>query len=82
MVARRIKVLPRIKSYFRENPGAIFVVCFQALLLVCAGLLILGNSALANGVAVWAYFSLVIGVLLQLISFVRQGRKEWEGDGG
>jgi len=72
--------LPRIKRYFRDNPGAFFIVGFQIFLLVCAGLLILGNSVWAEGVAVVAYFSLVIGVVLQLISFLRRVRQEEEGD--
>jgi len=67
--------VPRIKRYFRDNPGASFVIGFQILLLVCAGLLILGNSVWAEGVAVAAYFSLVIGVGLQLFSLIhRHGR--------
>jgi len=75
--------LPRIKRYFRENLGAPFVIGFQVLLLVAAGFLVLGNSALANEVAVYAYYSLVAGVVLQLISFVRQGKEaEKKGSGG
>lgn len=70
--------LPRAKRYFRENPGALFVIAFQILLLVCAGLLIGGNSVWADGLAVVAYFSLVIGVVLQLISFLRHGKREEE----
>jgi len=71
---------PRIKRYFRENPGASFIVGFQILLLVYAGLLILGNSLRAEGIAVVAYFLLVIGVALQLISFIRHGREEKDGN--
>lgn len=76
MVARSIKIPPRIKRYIRENPGAFFVVCFQALLLMCAFLLIRGNSVFAERIAVWAYFSLVVGFLLQLVNFARRGREE------
>lgn len=63
--------MPRIKRYLRDNPGASFVIGFQILLLVCASLLILGNSVWAEGVAVAAYFSLVIGVAVQLFSLIR-----------
>lgn len=73
---RAIKVPPKIKTYFRENPGVTFIVIFQVLLLVCAGLLISGNSLLAEGVAIVAYSSLVIGVFRQLISFVRHAEEE------
>lgn len=72
---RAIKVPPRIERYFKGNPGATFIVGFQALLLVCAGLLISGNSLLAEGVAIVAYFLLVIGVVGQLISLVRHAKE-------
>jgi ABC-type iron transport system FetAB permease component len=74
------QIRPRAKRYFRENPGALFVIAFQILLLVCAGLLIGGNSVWADGLAVVAYFSLVIGVVLQLIFFLRHGKQEEEGN--
>ena len=61
----------RIVRYFRKNFGAPFVIIFQLLLLVCAVLLIRGYSNLANEVATYAYYSLVIGVVLQLVSFLR-----------
>lgn len=64
---------PRIKRYFKDNLGAPFIIGFQLLLLVCAGLLIQGNSVMANEVGVYAYFLLVIGVVLQLIVYVRHG---------
>lgn len=72
--------LARIKSYLRENPNAPFIIGFPILLLVCVGLLILGNSVWAEGLAVVAYFSLVIGVVLQMISFLRHGKQEEEGN--
>lgn len=65
--------VPRIKRYFKDNPGTPFIMGFQLLLLVCAGLLIQGNSVMANEVAVYAYFLLVIGVILQLVAYVRHG---------
>ena len=68
--------LPRVKRYFRENLGAPFVIGFQVLLLTVAGLLSVGNSALANDVAVCAYYLLVTGVVLQLVSYVRSRGKE------
>lgn len=61
----------RAKRFFRENPGAGFVVGFQILLVTCAVLLVSGLSFLAEGVAVAAYFLLVIGVVLQLVCFLR-----------
>ena len=72
--------IPRVKRYLRENPGASFIVGFQILLLVCVGLLIFDCSFLAEGVAVVAYFLLLTGVVLQLISFLRHGKQEEEGN--
>lgn len=54
----------KAKSYFLRNPGAVFIVFFQVLLLAVAFLLIAGNSVV-DGVAVIAYCSLIVGVVLQ-----------------
>jgi len=61
----------RIKRYIKGNLGAPFIIGFQLLLLVCAGLLIQGNSVMAGEVAIYAYCILVAGVVLQLISSIR-----------
>lgn len=61
---------------FRENWGALFVIGFQLLLLICAGLLIHGNSYLVNEVAMYVYYLLVIGVVLQLTSFLKYRKSE------
>jgi hypothetical protein len=77
------KVRLKIKEYFKDNPGAPFVIGFQLLLVVCAGLLIQGSSVIANEVATYAYFLLVVGVVLQLIAYVRhRNNAEEEHDNG
>jgi len=73
------QIRPRVKRYLVENPWASFILGFQILLLVGVGLLSVesyspAGSELANGFAIGAYFSLVIGVILQLISHKRRGR--------
>jgi len=73
-----VKLPPKIKRYFKDNPGAIFVMGFQLLLLACAGLLIQDNLVMANELAVYAYFLLVIGVVLQLVVYLRH-KNEGEG---
>ncbi len=73
--------IPKIRRYFKENLGAPFILGFQVLLLVCGGLLIQGNPALANRVAVYAYYLLVAGVVLQLVSFLRQEKKSERENG-
>jgi len=66
-----LQSLLKVKRYFVENPRRLFVLVFQALLLMAAGLLILGDSFLANVIATVAFFSLVIGVALHVINFIR-----------
>ncbi len=66
--------LVRVKRFFRENPGAVFIVGFQGLLVACAVMLVFGMGGLAEGVAVVAYFMLVAGVVTQLVCFVRNSR--------
>lgn len=65
----------RIRAYLWENPGAPFILGFQFLLILCALLLVKGAETMANDLAVYAYYALVVGVLLQLVSYIREGRK-------
>lgn len=68
----------KVKRYFRRNLGAPFVIGFQVLLLSAAGLLVVGNSTWAEELAVYSYILLVIGVVMQLFSFVRNYGEESE----
>lgn len=68
------KFLIWAKRFFSDNPGAFFVFGFQVLLVACAVMLVFEMAALAEGVAVVAYFLLVAGVVLQLVCFVRGSR--------
>jgi hypothetical protein len=72
------KILARAKGYVKENWGAPFVVGFMALLLVAAVSLLSGFAVLADEVAVYAYYALVVGVVLQLACFWKYGNKEGE----
>lgn len=67
--------LPRVKRYFKENPGAPFIIGFQVLLIICASLLFQGDLTLANEVAVYAYYLLVVGVVLHFVSFLRHSKE-------
>jgi len=60
-----------IKRYFSRNLGAFFILVFQALIFVCAFYLIQESSSLANVAAILAYCFLIVGVVLQAISFIR-----------
>jgi len=66
----------RLKGYLRENWGSPFVVAFMALLMAAAGFLCAGSEAMANELAVYAYYCLVLGVVLQLVCYLRYGGEE------
>jgi hypothetical protein len=63
----------------RNNWGAPFIVAFIILLIVTAGC----NSARSHGLgliaidlAVYAYYALMVGVLLQIVSYLRYREKD------
>jgi hypothetical protein len=72
------KMPDRVKGYVRENWGAPFIVGFMLLLMVAAVSLSMGLAVIADGVAIAAYFALVVGVVLQLVCFLRYNRKNGE----
>lgn len=69
--------VPRLKMYVKENLGALFIIIFQIFLVVCACFLFQKDLTMASEVAVCAYYLLVMGVVLQLFSFIRR-RKDKE----
>jgi hypothetical protein len=70
----------KVKGYVKENWGAPFIIGFMLLLIVAAVSLSMGLSSLANGVAVYAYYALVVGVVLQLASFLKYRKRDGEND--
>jgi hypothetical protein len=64
------KSFVKVKGYLIRNPGAFFIITFDLLIFVCAFLLV-GESPLVDEVAIFAYCFLVIGVILQAISFLK-----------
>ncbi len=62
----------KLRRYLGGNWGAPFIFGFILLLLTCAGLMVSNRLALADEIAVYAYYMLVIGVLLQIVSFLRR----------
>lgn len=71
--------LVRTRIYFERNWGAPFILGFMGLLIVAIALLILGFSLSAEIVGDFAYFSLLAGVVLQLVCFWRH-RSGGEGE--
>ncbi|TDA37321.1 MAG: hypothetical protein DSO08_05930 [Candidatus Methanomethylicota archaeon] len=70
----RIKI--KLKSqYFKENWGAPFIIMFMVLLIFAAVALAMKYDKVANDLAVYAYYLLVLGVVLQLISYIKYGKR-------
>jgi len=67
------------KEYFRGNWGAPFIVVFMVLLVVAAVFLGLGLEFLAERLAEFAYYFLVVGVVLQLVVVIKEERSEDKG---
>ena len=72
------KLSERLRGYLKENWGAPFIIAFMAMLLTAAGYLTVGLENIANDIAMYAYYSLVIGVVLQLICYLKYGGGENE----
>ncbi len=50
--------------------------------MAAAVFLVLGNSSVANEVAVYAFYAVVIGLVLQVVIVVREERKRTRADSG
>jgi hypothetical protein len=69
----------KVKGYVKENWGSPFIVGFMFLLIGAAVSLSVGLTSLANTIAVYAFYALVGGVILQLVCFFKYPRKD-EGE--
>ena len=63
----------RIVDYIASNWGAPFVLAFIVLLIASAVSIGVGAQNLANAMALYAFYSLVLGVALQLASYLKYG---------
>lgn len=75
-----VEISARVKDYVRENCGAPFILGFMLLLVVATVSLVMDLCVLANEVAVYAYYSLIIGVVLQLVCFLKYNKRNGEKD--
>ena len=64
-----------MKSYFKASPGTPFVLAFIVLLVSAAALLVAGKSGEASDTGVYAFYAIVLGIIIQLGVIVREGRK-------
>jgi hypothetical protein len=69
----RDKVFKVNVTYLAENWGAPFIIAFMVLLLGAALYLCYGLEDAANTLAIYAYYMLVVGVVLQFICYLKYG---------
>jgi len=72
----KVKIKFEKINYFKENWGAPFIIIFMTLLIIAAVALTIGLEDIANQLAEYAYYSLVIGVILQIASYIKYERKQ------
>ena len=65
------KMLAKLKKFSIENWGFPFISAFLIFLVVAAVLLATGLAGAADKAAIIAYFSLLVGAILQIICFSR-----------
>ena len=59
----------------RENWGAPLIIGFMLLLAVAAASESLGLAEFADKVAVYAYYALLVGIILQLVCFLKYDKR-------
>jgi len=67
-------LLLRVKLYFTANWDAPFVMGFILFLIIGAIFLSIGSTAFAGSVAAFAYYSLIVSIVLQLVCFLRDSK--------
>lgn len=65
-----------ITWYLRRNWGAPFIIAFILLLIGAGAELSTGGAALADDVSVYAFYSLMVGIVLQIASYLKFGGEE------
>lgn len=75
MIGGFAKMPVRVKWYVGENWGAPSIVEFMLLLMVVAVSLSIGVAEVANEVAFYAYYTLIIGFVLQFVHSMKVSQK-------
>jgi hypothetical protein len=70
-----------VKSHFKANPGTPFILAFMVLLISATALLVTSKTNEANSIAEYAFYSLVLGIVIQVGVVLREGRKHPRSNG-
>jgi hypothetical protein len=69
----RIKIS---RQRLRSDWGAYFIIGFIVILLIAVSFYIIGSVQLAESIANYAYYALVIGVVLKILGFAIEKHKK------
>jgi undecaprenyl pyrophosphate phosphatase UppP len=69
----------KTKEYVKTNWGSPFIIGFIVLLVTTVVSLSIGLQYMADTIAIYAYYALILGVVLQLASFIKNRNKDGEG---
>jgi hypothetical protein len=64
------------RKRLRSDWGAYFIVSFIIILSIAIAFYISNSTQIAESIANYAYYALVIGVVLKIVGFARTRRKE------
>ena len=65
--------IARMIRYMSLDLGTILIIIYQMLLAYCAILLLKVNSYAAEQLSLYAFYFLMMGVVLQFVSFILHG---------
>ncbi|MDA4129583.1 MAG: hypothetical protein OK457_02320 [Thaumarchaeota archaeon] len=72
-----MSLIRRVLFFFGHNWGAAFILAFAILMIFSAAYLNLGLSSSSNLFATYGLYSLIVGVFLQLTSYIIYGNKQY-----
>jgi len=64
-----------IRRYVKENPSIPFILICMGLLVAAVTFLHLNNGSFAKKLTEYAYYNLVVGVLLQCVVIIVEGKR-------
>jgi hypothetical protein len=64
------------RQRLRSDWGAYFIIGFIVILLIAVSFYINGSDQLAESIANYAYYALVIGVVLEILGYVIERQKK------
>jgi hypothetical protein len=69
-------LIENLRTYIVRNWGAPFIIAFAILIVISGILSVSGSAEIAGVLAVYSYYALAIGIVLQGLSYVKYGEQK------